>query len=50
MMEFTELIHARIKRALVGAQHKGFMIDWLVDLIVIHIWFILLYDMLEIIS
>ena len=26
------------------------LIDWLIDLIVIHIWFILLYDMLEIIS
>ena len=26
------------------------LIDWLVDLIVIHVWFILLYDLLEIIS
>ena len=26
------------------------LIDWLVDLIVIYVWFILLYDLLEIIS
>ena len=40
------------KRALVGAPHM-WLIDWLTDwfdLIMIYDWFILLYDMLEIIS
>ena len=52
-MEFMKLIHAKIDRALVGAPHIWFydrLIDRLIDLIIIHDWFIMLYDMPEIIS
>ena len=45
IMEFVGLIHAKSIGLWWGPNICDFMIDWLIDLIVIHDWLIPLYDM-----